>query len=161
MVYLQVSTPTCSTFLISHHTNPARFLLHSKKFLIQLLQKNKKFNRITLHQKKFSTKLYGSMSDKNRTKNHESNTEIIGVVHCNSVFSYCTSISNIHHVLSNGDCWGVTICPFQGERLRCPRSWSSSPVVLYCTYMHPYVHRTCMYNTSGPWNLMLSGHANY
>ena len=76
MAYLQVSMRTCSTFLISHHTNPARFLLHSNFFLIQLLQKKKKSNRIPLHEKKFSTESYGSMSAKNRTKNHESNTEI-------------------------------------------------------------------------------------
>ena len=44
-----------------------------------------------------------------------------------------------------------------------------SVVVLYCTYMHPYIYtvsRTTSdvvvaYNTSGPCNLMLSGHANY
>ena len=36
-------------------------------------------------------------------------------------------------------------------------------VVLLCAYMHPYIVRACTYahNTSGPWNLMLSGHANY
>ena len=41
MAYLQVSTRTYSTFLISHHTNPARFLLQSNFFLIQLLQKKR------------------------------------------------------------------------------------------------------------------------
>ena len=39
MAYLQVRTRTCSTFLISHHTKPARFLPYSSFFLIQLLQK--------------------------------------------------------------------------------------------------------------------------
>ena len=50
MTYLQVCTRTCSTFLISHHTNPAKFLLHSNFFLIQLLQKIKinKSNLITM-----------------------------------------------------------------------------------------------------------------
>ena len=44
---------------------------------IQLLQKKKKkSNHVTLLEKKFSTKLHGSISDKNRTKNHESNTKI-------------------------------------------------------------------------------------
>ena len=62
---------------------------------------------------------------------------------CNSVFSNCTSISNIHHVQSNEDCWGVSLCPFQGERLRCPRSWSSSPSVVStreeeCKFFHWY-----------------------
>ena len=51
MMYLQVCTRTCSTFLISHHTTPTRFLLHSNFFLIQLLQKKKKSKRITLYEK--------------------------------------------------------------------------------------------------------------
>ena len=78
MAYLQVRTRTCSTFLISHHTSPARFLLHSTFLWIQLLQKKKKkkSDHVTLLEKKFSTKLHGQISDKNRTKNHESNTKI-------------------------------------------------------------------------------------
>ena len=48
-------------------------------------------------------------------------------------------------------------------------------LVLYCTYVHAPVRTygeiyysttttsdvVVVYNTSGPWNLMLSGHANY
>ena len=67
---------TYSTFLISRHTNTARFLLHSTFISIQLLQKKKKSDLITLYEKEFSTKLQGSMSDENRIKNHESNTRI-------------------------------------------------------------------------------------
>ena len=49
------------------------------------------------------------------------------------------------------------------HRAAVPTQANSGIVVSYCTYMHPYVYtvsRTYVYNTSGPWNLMLSGHAN-
>ena len=43
--------------------------------------------------------------------------------------------------------WGISsIGPVPSFNLRMQRNCSAeNSVVLYCTYMHPYVHRTCMY----------------
>ena len=79
MAYLQVRTRTCSTFLISHHTTVQRdsfYTQPSSGFSSFKKKKKKNLTMLTLLEKKFSTKLHGQISDKNRTKNHESNTKI-------------------------------------------------------------------------------------
>ena len=91
MAYLQVCTRTCSTFLISHHTNPARFLLDSNFFLIQLLQKKKKSKRITLYEKNslqsytVQCRTKTELETMNQIPKSPLRMSSLGVVHCTRV----------------------------------------------------------------------------
>ena len=101
MAYLQVCTRTCSTFSISQHTNPARFILHSKFFLIQLLLKKNSLQSYTVQ-----CRTKTEPKTMNQIPKSPLRMSSLGVVHC-----ICYALPYCHDVCFSIKLWMcVLIC---------------------------------------------------